>query len=195
MTLRLPPLAARPQAARSRLGAVGVVLRAAPSLAPFLGGVLLVSAAMSGAWSFIGLRIVQQGGGPFLVGLAAGLTAFVEIPVMRRTGALGRRFGLPAVYVAGAAVYASVFLVWAVVRDPLVISIVPAPTASGSRPGARPGRRLEHRTRPGRVHGGVVFARLGAPVLFAGCAALSLVGAAIVWRVLAGSLEVRDTGS
>ena len=103
---------------------MGDALRASPRLVPFLGGVFLVAVASSAAWSFVGLRIVGQGGGPFLVGLAAGLTAFIEIPVMQRSGALGRRFGLRAVFGAGALVYALVFLVWTFVRSPLVITLV-----------------------------------------------------------------------
>src|SRR5665647_916892 len=65
--------AALPMPARSRLGAVGDVIRSSPRLLPFLGGVFLVSVAGSAAWGFVGLRILGQGGGPFLVGLAAAL--------------------------------------------------------------------------------------------------------------------------
>jgi MFS family permease len=195
--------------ARSRLGAVGDVIRSSPRLLPFLAGVFLVSVAGSAAWGFVGLRILGQGGGPFLVGLAAGLTAFVEIPVMYFGAALGRRFGQRSIYVTGALVYAAVFFVWTFVRDPLTITLVasadgvafalaytgvvvivgklvPARLAStGQALGWVVGGNIAPIA--GGVLGGVVFARLGAPALFAGSAALCVVGAAVVWTVLGGT--------
>jgi PPP family 3-phenylpropionic acid transporter len=208
-TLRLPAGAPLPMPARSRLGAVGDVLRSSPRLLPFLGGVFLVSVAGSAAWGFVGLRILGQGGGPFLVGLAAGLTAFVEIPVMYSSAPLGRRFGQRSIYVTGALVYAAVFLAWTFVRDPLTITLVasadgvafalaytsvvvivgklvPARLASTGQALAWV---VTGNMAPifGGALGGVVFARLGAPWLFAGCAALCVVGAAVVWAVLGGT--------
>ena len=43
----------------------------------------------------------------------------------------------------------------------------------------------------GGALGGVVYARLGAPALFAGSAALCVVGAAVVWAVLGGTEHSR----
>ena len=208
-TLRLPAGAPLPMPARSRLGAVGDVVRASPRLLPFLAGVFLVSVAGSAAWAFVGLRILGQGGGPFLVGLAAGLTAFVEIPVMYSSAPLGRRFGQRAIYVTGALVYAAVFLAWTFVRGPLTITLVasadgvafalaytgvvvivgklvPARLASTGQALAWV---VAGNMAPifGGALGGVVFARLGAPALFAGSAALCVVGAAVVWIVLSGT--------
>ena len=145
----------------------------------------------------------------FLVGLAAGLTAFVEIPVMYSSAPLGRRFGQRAIYVTGALVYAAVFLAWTFVRDPLTITLVasadgvafalaytgvvvivgklvPARLASTGQALAWV---VAGNMAPifGGALGGVVFARLGAPWLFAGCAALCVVGAAVVWAVLGGT--------
>lgn len=208
-TLRLPPGAPVPQPARSRLGAVGDTLRSSPRLAPFLAGAFLVSVASAAAWSFIGLRILGRGGGPFLVGLAAGLTAFVEIPVMRWSGTLGRRFGLRVLYVTGALVYGLVFLAWVFIRDPVLITLVASadgiafaliytgvvvivgqivPRRLGST-GQTLAQTLGWEVAPivGASLGGVVFARLGAPTLFAGCAALAAAGAGLVWQVLRNS--------
>jgi PPP family 3-phenylpropionic acid transporter len=208
-TLRLPPGAPVPQPAHSRLGAVGDTFRSSPRLAPFLAGTFLVSVASAGAWSFIGLRILGRGGGPFLVGLAAGLTAFVEIPVMQRSGSLGRRFGLRNVYVTGALVYALVFLAWVFIRDPVLITLVASadgiafaliytgvvvivgqivPRHLGST-GQALAQTLGWEVAPiiGATLGGVVFARLGAPTLFAGCATFAAAGAGLVWLVLRDS--------
>jgi len=208
-TLRLPAGAPLPMPARSRLGAVGDVVRASPRLLPLLAGVFLVSVASSAASAFVGLRILGQGGGPFLVGLAAGLTAFVEIPVMYSSTPLGRRVGQRAIYVTGALVYAAVFLAWTFVRGPLTITLVasadgvafalaytgvvvivgklvPARLASTGQALAWV---VAGNMAPilGGALGGVVFARLGAPALFAGSAALCVVGAAVVWIVLGGT--------
>ncbi len=208
-TWRLPAGAPLPAPAESRFGAVGAVLRASPKLAPFLVGVFIVSVASSAAWSFVGLRIVERGGGPFFVGLSASLVAFLEIPVMRRTADLGRRFGLRAVYVSGVTIYAAVFFVWSQVGNALAIALVASvegigfalvyvgvvvivgrlvPPQLGST-GQALAQTFGWNVAPivGASLGGVVFARLGAPWLFGGCAALAMAGATIVWFVLAGS--------
>lgn len=205
-TTRLPAGAQMPVASESRLGALGDVLRTSPRLAPFLAAAFLVSLASSAAWAFFGLRVVGRGGGPFLVGLAAGLTAFVEIPVMRATSSLGRRFGLRAVYGAGALVYALVFASWTVIRDPLALALVASVDGIafafvyvgvvvivGQLVPARllaTGQSLAQlfgwNVTPviGASLGGIVFARLGAPALFGAAAALCVAGAALVWLVL-----------
>jgi len=212
-TLRLPAGAPLPVPSQSRLGAIGDVMRSSPRLAPFIAGAFLVSLASSAAWAFVGLRIVGQGGGPFLVGLAAGLTAFIEIPVMHYSGALGRRFGLRSMYASGALVYALVFLVWSFVGSPLVISLVASADGIAFAliytsvvvivgylvprellsTGQTLAQMLGWEIAPivGASLGGVVFARLGAPALFAGAGTLAAVGAAVVWLVLAGAA---DTG-
>jgi len=212
-TLRLPAGAPLPLPARSRLGAVGDVIRSSPRLLPLLAGVFLVSVAASAAWAFVGLRILGQGGGPFLVGLAAGLTAFVEVPVMYSSASLGRRFGQRVIYVTGALVYAAVFLTWSFVRDPLTITLVAAADGAAfalaytgvvvivgklvparlASTGQALGSVVAGNVAPiaGGALGGVVYARLGAPALFAGSAALCVVGAAVVWAVLGGTEHSR----
>jgi PPP family 3-phenylpropionic acid transporter len=208
-TWRLPAGAPLPAPAESRFGAVGAVLRASPKLAPFIAGVFIVSVASSAAWSFVGLRIVERGGGPFFVGLSASLVAFLEIPVMQRTAALGRRFGQRSVFVAGVTIYAVVFFIWSQVGNALAIALVASlegigfalvyvgvvvivgrlvPPQLGST-GQALAQTFGWNVAPiaGTSIGGVVFARLGAPWLFGGCAALTMVGAAIVWFVLAGT--------
>jgi PPP family 3-phenylpropionic acid transporter len=70
------------------------------------------------------LQIAAGGKGPLLVGIAAGVSAFVEIPFMRSSGSLLDRFGPRRVFVAGAAVYAMASLAWAIVTAPLAVSAV-----------------------------------------------------------------------
>jgi PPP family 3-phenylpropionic acid transporter len=205
-TLRLPAGAPLPVASESRLGALGDVLRTSPRLAPFLAAAFLVSLASSAAWAFFALRVVGRGGGPFLVGLAAGLTAFVEIPVMRATSSLGKRFGLRALYATGALVYALVFLSWAFIRDPLVLALVASVDGVAFAfvyvgvvvivghlvperllaTGQSLAQLFGWSVTPiiGASVGGFVFARLGAPALFGGASALCVAGASLVWLVL-----------
>ncbi len=200
----------RPRAAHtgSRLGTAGATVRAAPKLLPFIAGAFLMSAGWTAALAFLGLRIVGQGGGPFLVGLAAGLTAFVEVPVMLSTRSLGQRFGLRAVNIAGAVVYVALFTAWALIPDPTVLALVASfegiafalvyvsqvvlvgrlvPAALRAT-GQSLFSGIVRSAAPvvGSLAGGLVYDRLGPPALFAGCAALTAVGTVVVWFVLAG---------
>jgi PPP family 3-phenylpropionic acid transporter len=208
-TMRLPSGAPTPVRAESRFGALGDVFRASPGLAAFVVGMVIVSVGTYAALAFVSLRIVGTGGGPFLVGLAAGLAALIEIPVMHWSGGLARRFGLRSVFVAGALVYGLVFLCWTFLHSPLALALVA--TGDGvafalSYVGVVVivGRLVPRRLLAtgqvvtqtfgwsigaivGPSVGGFVFARLGAPALFAGAAALCLGGALWVWFVLAGT--------
>jgi MFS transporter, PPP family, 3-phenylpropionic acid transporter len=213
-TLRLPRGTAVPVKSESPLGAFGDVFRQSPHLAGFIGGLVIVCVASYAALSFVSLRIVGQGGGPFLVGLAAGLAALIEIPVMHRSGALQRRFGLRAMFCAGAVAYVLVFVVWSFARSPVVVALVA--TLDGVAfallyvgvvviVGRLVPRHLLSTGQAvtqtagwslgpiiGSSLGGIVYARLGAPALFAGAAVLTLGGAAVVWVALA---EVERSGA
>src|SRR5213593_4254636 len=107
-----------------RLGSLGAVFRAAPRYWGFLVAALLVWTGFNAAWNFIGPRIEDQGGGPFLIGLGTALGGVVEVPVMRRSSRLQRRFGLRKVYMAGCIVYGLTFLLWGSVSDPAVLSVL-----------------------------------------------------------------------
>jgi MFS transporter, PPP family, 3-phenylpropionic acid transporter len=193
-------------AARSRLGAVGDVIRAAPRLAPFLAAVLLVSIGTTAAWQFLPLRIVGGGGGPFLVGVAGALGAGAEVPVMGSTSRLLGRSSLRAVYVAGCVSYVLVFAIWSLTDDPLLVSLLGAIEGVGfaltyTSVVIVVGRLVPDRLQAtgqaarsmivtglapivGAFGGGLVYARLGPGALFAGAAALVAAGAAIAWRTL-----------
>jgi PPP family 3-phenylpropionic acid transporter len=79
-------------------------------------------ASTHAAWDFVPLRIAAGGGGPMLVGVAAGVSAFIEIPFMRSSNSLLNRFGLRAVFLAGASVYIAASLGWAFVTAPAGVS-------------------------------------------------------------------------
>jgi PPP family 3-phenylpropionic acid transporter len=81
-------------------------LLTAPLMLGFLAGLLLTSIGEHASWRFIGLRILDQGGGVLLVGLAASLPAIVEIPVFASSRRLAARLGLRSLFVAGAVVAA-----------------------------------------------------------------------------------------
>jgi PPP family 3-phenylpropionic acid transporter len=116
-----PPPSAR---VGSRLGSVGDALRTVHRLPSFLMGALLVATATQAAWAFVPLRIVSGGGDALLVGIAAGVSAFVEIPFMRSSRSLVERFGLRRVFTAGAGVYAAASVAWAVLSDPIAVTAV-----------------------------------------------------------------------
>ena len=107
-----------------RLGAVGAVFRAAPRFWALLAATLLVWTGFNGAWNFVGLKIAGAGGGPWLIGFGAGLGGFVEVGVMRLASRLHKRLGLRKVYALGCAVYATAFLLWGLVNDPTIVSVL-----------------------------------------------------------------------
>jgi PPP family 3-phenylpropionic acid transporter len=107
-----------------RLGAVGAVFRAAPRFWQFILSLLLVWTGFNAAWNFVALKIEEGGGGPLLVGVGTALGGLVEVPVMRLSSRLGRRRGLRLVFVAGCSVYALGFLLWGVIEDPTVVSLL-----------------------------------------------------------------------
>ena len=77
-----------------------------PVLLAFMLGLLITSLGEHASWRFISLRILDQGGGVFLVGLAAALPAIVEIPVFASSKRLVARWGLRWLFVTGALVAA-----------------------------------------------------------------------------------------
>src|SRR6185503_5362939 len=72
---RFPRVRPEPQPAGSRLGAFGDALAHVPHLPLYLLGLLVFGAAQHASWDYVPLRIESGGGGPFLVGVAAGVAA------------------------------------------------------------------------------------------------------------------------
>lgn len=122
LTLRVPRT--RHEGKHGRLGAVGTVLRDSPRFVWFLSSTLLLWFGFSGAWNFIGLKIIDGGGDPLLIGAGAALGGLVEVPVMRSSSNLAERLGVRRVFVVGCFVYAVGFLLWGLVEDPLTLSLL-----------------------------------------------------------------------
>ena len=107
-----------------KLGSVGAVFRAAPRFWGFLLAQSLVWTGMNAAFNFISLKIVDEGGGPWLVGLGTALGGLVEVAMMRSSSRMQARFGLRRVYVLGCLIYATGFLLWGLVSDPTIVSLL-----------------------------------------------------------------------
>jgi len=189
-----------------RLGAVGAVFKGAPRFARFLAGSLFVWVGFSAAWNFISLKILAEGGGPFLVGFAAGLGGLTEVPVMRLSSRMSRRMGLRVLYVAGCLVYATGFLLWGLITDPTMVSFLsvfegagfgllftssvvivgrlvpPNLYSTGQSIASTVGFGISPML--GGAIGGLVFQRFGPATLYVGASAFALVGAVLGWVAL-----------
>jgi PPP family 3-phenylpropionic acid transporter len=109
---------------KGRLGAVGAAFKAAPRFWRFLAAVLLVWTGFNAAWNIFGLKIASEGGGPLLVGIGTALGGLVEVPMMRLSSRAHRSWGLRKAYVLGCCVYALGFLLWGLVDDPTIVSVL-----------------------------------------------------------------------
>ena len=112
------------------LGSTGEAFRIAPGLPILLLAALLAHAGHAGQAIFLGLRILQLGGGPADVTLASGSAAAVEIPSFFMWGWVAGRWGLRASFGAGSLIYALVAVIWAT-TDSVPITIL-ARTVSGA---------------------------------------------------------------
>jgi PPP family 3-phenylpropionic acid transporter len=181
-----------------RLGAVGAVFRAAPRFWGFLVATLLVWTGFNGAWNFVGLKIVGEGGGPLLIGFGTALGGLVEVGVMRLSSRLHRRLGLRKVYALGCLVYATGFLLWGLIDDPTIVSVLatlegagfsllfttsilvvgkllpPSLYSSGNSIAGMVGFGIGPILGAGA--GGIVYDRLGPLTLFIGASALAVLG-------------------
>jgi MFS transporter, PPP family, 3-phenylpropionic acid transporter len=190
-----------------RLGSVGAVFRAAPRYVGFLAAGLLVWTGFNAAWFYIGPRIEDQGGGPLLIGLGMALGGLCEVPMMRSSSRLQRRFGLRLVYVAGCVVYGLTFLLWGSVSNPTVLSLLAVFEGIGFSLLFTTGVVVVGRLLPRSLYstgnsvgqmvafgigpilgaglGGIVYQRLGAPTLYLCAFALAFGAAAVSWFALA----------
>jgi MFS transporter, PPP family, 3-phenylpropionic acid transporter len=194
--------------AGARLGSFGEALTKVPHLPLYLAGLFVLGAAQHAAWDYVPLRIESGGGGPFVVGVAAGVAAFVEIPFMRSSASLMARFGVRALFVAGGSVYIAAALSWAVVTAPAAVGAVRVAVGVGFAltyvsvvvmTGTLVPERLRNTGQTlaqmctaglapiaGSVVGGWVYQHVGPPQLFAGSAIGLVVAIAIVWTATAG---------
>jgi PPP family 3-phenylpropionic acid transporter len=190
-----------------RLGSLGAVFRHAPRFWGFLVAAVLVWTGFNAAWNFIGPRIEDQGGGPFLIGLGTALGGVVEVPVMRGSSRLQRRFGLRLVYMVGCIVYGLTFLLWGSVSDPTILSLLAVFEGIGFSLLFTTGVVLVGRLLPRSLYstgnavgqmvsfgigpilgaglGGFVYQHLGARTLYLSACVLALAAALVAWFALA----------
>jgi len=187
----------------SPFGSLGDALTQVPRFPLFLLGVFVFGASTRASWDYVPLRIASGGGGPFLVGIAAGVSAFVEIPFMRSSGSLMERFGMRAVFMAGAGVYVLASIGWAVVSAPLGVTAIRIAIGIGFglvyvTPVVMTGTLVPEHLRNtgqtlltvsswglapvlGSLVGGLVYQHLGPTQLFLGSAVGIAAGALVVW--------------
>lgn len=187
----------------SAFGSVGDALMHVPRLPVYLLGLFVLGASTHAAWDFVPLQIAAGGKGPLLVGIAAGVSAFVEIPFMRSSGSLLERFGPRRVLLAGASVYAAASFAWAFVTSPLAVSAIRIAIGIGFGltyvtlvviTGTLVPERLRNTGQTlqqvcsqglapivGSLVGGFVYEHIGARQMFLGSALGILAGMAIVW--------------
>jgi PPP family 3-phenylpropionic acid transporter len=212
-----PRVRPEPTGAGARLGSFGDALAHVPRLPLYLLGLLMFGASQHAAWDYVPLRIESGGGGPFLVGIAAGVAAFVEIPFMRSSGSLMNRFGTRALFVAGAAVYIAASLAWAVVTAPAAVTAVRIAVGVGFAltyvsivviTGTLVPERLRNTGQTltqmcttglapivGSLIGGWVYEHIGPPQLFLGSAVGLAVAIGIVWQATTGLASTPDRSS
>ncbi len=89
-----------------------------PLMLGFLAGLLLTAIGEHASARYVSLRILDQGGGIVLVGVAAALPALVETPVFFSSRQLAARFGLRLLFVGGAIVAAVLMGLVAVAPEP-----------------------------------------------------------------------------
>jgi MFS family permease len=174
----------------------------------FLLATLFVWTGFNAAWNFIGLKIAEGGGGALLIGLGAALGGLVEVPVMRMSSRFAKRYGLRPVYVAGCVVYAFGFLLWGLVQDPTIVSLLTVFEGAGfallfTTAVVVIGRMLPKtlystgQSLAGTVGfgiapivgagiGGWVFDRFGTVTLYLGASVLALIGGVVAWGALSG---------
>jgi PPP family 3-phenylpropionic acid transporter len=192
--------------AHGRLGTVGAVFREAPRFWGFLAASLFLWVGFNAAWNFIALKIVSQGGGPFLIGLGTAMGGMLEVPVMRVSSRLQVRWGLRRVYVLGCCIYAFGFLLWGLIDDPTIVSFLT--TLEGVAFGLlfTTSVVVVGRLMPSTLYstgnsmremvmlgigpilgaglGGLVYQHAGTVVLYVGASALALAGAVVAWFAL-----------
>lgn len=189
-----------------RLGAVGAVFREAPRFWGFLAAVMLVWVGFNAAWNFISLKIVSEGGGPLLIGIGTALGGLIEVPTMRISSRLQTRWGLRRVYVLGACIYAVGFLLWGLIDDPTIVSVLTMLEGVAFALMFTTGVVVIGRLLPETLYstgnsilgmvalglgpiigagiGGYVYQHAGTMVLYSGASALALAGAVVAWFAL-----------
>ena len=179
---------------------------ASPILLGFLLGLFVAAIGEHATWRYVGLRILDQGGGVLLVGLAAALPALVEIPVFASSRGMAGRLGLRMIFVLGVTVSAGLTLLIAVAPEPWMVTSLRALDGASYALRYTGMVLIIAALLPGRLHavgqslgwliaggvapivsdvvGGVVYDVLGGTALFVFAGLLSMLGGAIAYAVL-----------
>ncbi|CAN5811538.1 hypothetical protein BH23CHL8_BH23CHL8_14120 [soil metagenome] len=179
-----------------------------PVLLLFLLGLLVTSVGEHATWRYVGLRILEQGGGAFLVGVAAALPALVEIPIFGGSRRLARRLGLRMIFVLGAALASLLALLIGLVSEAWQVTVLR--TIDGLPYALRYigmvliiGALLPRRFHAlgqsmawlvgmgvapiiADIVGGLIYDRYGGTAVFVIAAVMISIGAAIVYAALSG---------
>ena len=94
------------------------------ALAVFLVSTFLLGASLAATQNFLLIQINVLGGGAFLVGVAAALQAFTEVPTMGSIHVLSARFSHRALFTIGCAIYVVLFIGWALVTSALLAALL-----------------------------------------------------------------------
>jgi MFS transporter, PPP family, 3-phenylpropionic acid transporter len=201
-----------------RLGAVGAVFHEAPRFWGFLAAVVLVWTGFNASWNFISLKIEDAGGGPWLIGFGTALGGLMEVPTMRSTSRLQRRFGVRRVFAAGCLVYATGFLLWGAVSNATVLSVLTVLEGVGFSLLFTTSVVIVGRLLPSNLYstgnavtamvgfgigpiigagiGGFVYQHAGPAILYAGASVLAAAAAVVAWFALATpALREPETGA
>jgi MFS transporter, PPP family, 3-phenylpropionic acid transporter len=182
---------------------------ASPIILGFLAAVLITSIGVHASWRYVSLRILDQGGGALLVGLAAALPALVETPVFMASTRWARLLGLRWVYVAGALIASVLIFLIAFTVEPWIVAGLRA--LDGTSFALRHigmvliigallplrlhafGQSIGWLTAMGvapiiaDIGGGIIYDGLGSNAVFVVASMLALTGGAIAFLALAGA--------
>jgi len=189
-----------------RLGTLGTLFRTVPRFWIFLLALLLLWTGFNASWNFVALKIEAGGGGPLLVGIGTALGGMIEVPTMRLSSRVQRRYGLRPVFVAGCVVYATGFLLWGLIESARIVSaltmfegvgfallftttvivigrmVPPALYSTGQSVATTAGFGLGPILGAGL--GGVVYGSYGPVVLYSAASILTLSAGAVAWIAL-----------
>jgi MFS transporter, PPP family, 3-phenylpropionic acid transporter len=202
------PPAPAPRVTRERptVASVRAAMRFSPVFLPFLGVLLLATVATSASWSFVTLRILDEGGGPILIGVSAAMPAIAEIPLFASVGRLTDRFGLRALFSIGCLITASQMLVVALAPSAAIVAVVRLLDGAGYALRYTATVIIAGSGLPGRLRatgqsmtwlvmsgiapvvsgpaGGWIYGTFGGMTLFTLCATLISAAAGLAWLVL-----------
>jgi MFS family permease len=104
-----------------RFGSVGEALVLRPRLVPILFAAMLIYMGLNAQFTYLGMYIVDLGGGAGLVGLAQGIGFAAQVPGMLLAGWLVTRLGAKKVLVGCSVGWAATVLGYTLVGNPLAV--------------------------------------------------------------------------